>query len=204
VRRGLLTIGLAFVLVIGGATFWLRWTLPSVAALPPLANGDLVFQTDRSKQMLAILFATGSLYTHVGLIEIDPSGQPFVLEAAGKVRRIAFQDWLRRGYGRRVTIKRLPGLTTATGALIVAKAETYIGTPYDIFFRFGTDQLYCSELVYDAYLQAGHVDLGRVQRVSDLNMDNVAVRNIVKTRWQRDPECQPARSITFSTCFARI
>jgi uncharacterized protein YycO len=175
-----------------------------VAALPPLANGDLVFQTDRSKQMLAILFATGSLYTHVGLIEIDPSGQPFVLEAAGKVRRIAFQDWLRRGYGRRVTIKRLPGLTTATGALIVAKAETYIGTPYDIFFRFGTDQLYCSELVYDAYLQAGHVDLGRVQRVSDLNMDNVAVRNIVKTRWQRDPECQPARSITFSTCFARI
>jgi cell wall-associated NlpC family hydrolase len=200
-RRGLL---LALPLLVVAAALWARFTAPAIASLPPLANGDLVFQTDRSTQMLAILFATGSLYTHVGIIDIDQSGRPFVLEAAGKVRRIPLQDWLHHGYARRLTIERLSGLDAATAAKITAKAETYIGTPYDIFFRLGTDHLYCSELVYDAFLQGGQIELGKLQSVSDLNINNFAVRKIIETRWQRDPEFQPASAINFKICFARI
>jgi len=203
-RRFTFLAGLALICLAATTALWARLTTPSIASLPPLANGDLVFQTDRSTQMLAILFATGSLYTHVGVVEIAPSGQPFVLEAAGKVRRVSLQTWLRHGYGNRITIERLPGLPSTTATQITATAANYMGAPYDIFFRLGSGRLYCSELVYDAFLQGAQIQLGHLQPVSTLHMTNFAVRKIIQTRWRRDPECEPAGAIDFTTCFSRI
>lgn len=83
---------LTFVIVcfLGGAALYgyLRYNKATVDKLPPLQNGDLVFQTQRSSQDVAIMYATGSLYSHMGIVKIPPDGEPHVIEAVGPVREI--------------------------------------------------------------------------------------------------------------------
>jgi hypothetical protein len=197
-------IVLALVAAAISCALWFKFTVPDLATLPPLKNGDLVFQTDRSTQMLAIFLATGSLYTHVGIIEIDPSGEPYVIEAAAKVRRIPLRDWIRRGYGERMLVERFQGLSQEAGAAIVQAASTYYGRPYDIFFNFGKDRIYCSELIFYAYQEGAQISLGHLQIMSELNLHNFAARKIIQARWQRDPICQSPMVNSFDSCFARI
>jgi hypothetical protein len=202
--RASTAIVLALVAVAISCALWFTLTVPDLATLPPLKNGDLVFQTDRSTQMLAIFLATGSLYTHVGIIEIDPSGEPYVIEAAEKVRRIPLRDWIRRGYGERMLIERFRGLSPEVGAAIVRAASVYYGRPYDIFFNFGKDRIYCSELVFYAYQEGAQISLGHLQTMSQLNLKNFAARKIIQARWQRDPACQPPSVTSFDSCFTKI
>ncbi len=183
---------------------WIKLTEPKLSSLPKLANGDLVFQTDRSKQMLAILFATGSFYTHVGIIKMSRSGAPMVIDASRQVRCIPLADWINHGYGKRLLVMRMQGLTSSDSSRIVLAAEDYFGRPYDIFFTFGKDRIYCSELIYYAYHDGANIDLGHVQKVAELNMDNFAVRKIIQLRWHRDPVCEQDGPDDFSACFEKI
>jgi hypothetical protein len=183
---------------------FLRATVPRISRLPPLANGDLVFQTDRSKQMLAIFLATGSVYTDVGIIEIDNFGVPYVIEAAHNVHIIALSDWIRHGYGDRFTVKRMRGLTPETAAEVVGSAQLYLGRRYDIFFQFGRARIYGSELVYYAFQDRAKINLGQVQTISALNLSNFAAREIIAAQWRRDPVCQVPGVSSFSDCFAKI
>ena len=60
---------------------WLTLTTVSAKDLPLLKNGDIVFQTSRSSQSSAILLASMSAYSHMGIVEIHSDGTPFVVEA---------------------------------------------------------------------------------------------------------------------------
>lgn len=204
ILRGLVWAGLAISLVSVAGVGWLRATAADVAKMPALANGDLVFQTDRTAQMLAILFATGSVYTHVGVVAVSPGGEPMVIEAARTVRQIPLSVWLMHGYGRRVMVERFGGFSPDGGRAVVAAAADYKGRPYDIFFLFRKDHIYCSELVFYAFRDALGLNIGQVQTVSELNTDNFAVRRILALRWRRDPVCQTADIRSFDDCFAKI
>ena len=57
-----------------------------------LQEGDIVFQQSKSAQSAAIQAATGSRYTHVGLITMRKK-TPYVLEAVNPVRIISFKKW---------------------------------------------------------------------------------------------------------------
>lgn len=172
--------------------------------LPPLKSGDIVFQTTEGGQSPAIMFASGSLYTHMGLVEIDKNGQPMVVEAVGPVRTIPFKTWIAKGVGSRVTVKRIKGLSEEDAKAAIAKAHAYDGRPYDPYFYSSRDALYCSELVYAAYKEGPNLTVGTEQKVRDLKINHRAVRKLIEARWRRHPACQTRATSNFEACFEKI
>jgi hypothetical protein len=195
---------LVLVALAGLGAGWVRLTQPDLAALPPLRNGDIVFQSARSDQALAILLATRSLYTHAGIVAVAPDGAVSVIQAGQVVVKTPLADWIRQSYGERLTIMRFPGLSPAAGAQVVAAAEALEGRPYDYFFRLSQDEIYCSSLVYDAFLNGPHIQLGHLQPIGSLGLDNFAVRKIIRARWQFDPDCRAQGAKDFAACYAII
>lgn len=167
----------------------------------PLQDGDLIFQTSTSSQSSAILMATASPFTHMGIIKHNGK-DIVVIEATGKVRQTPLKDWVNRGVLKRVAIYRDPELTAEKAKQVIAAARVYYGKGYDIFFSFNNDTLYCSELPYLSYKKAGLV-IGKVQKVSELNFDNALVRKLIKQRWQRHSDCK-AKKYDFEQCFDHI
>lgn len=196
----------AFALILTGAAglLWLKATTVSAASLPPLKTGDIVFQDSGGGQGLAIMLASRSAYTHVGLIEIADDGTPLVVEAAGPVRTVPLDRWIATGRAHRITIKRIKGLGDADAQAAVARAHAYDGYPYDIFFHDSRDAIYCSELVHAAYLESSGRIVGRVEKVRDLSIDNSATRSLIEARWRKYPLCQAQGITTFDACFALI
>lgn len=198
-------IGLVLVVLGGGVlllALWARLTEPR--ALPPLRNGDIVFESAQSDQALAIFFATRSLYSHVGVVQLGPDGKVYVIQAAQVVMRVPLKDFINQSYGERITIMRFPGLSPAVGYQVAAAAAALEGRAYDYFFRLSPDEIYCSELVYDAFLNGAHITLGHLQPIGSLGIDNFAVRKIIQARWQWDPDCRAQGAKDFAACFAII
>jgi hypothetical protein len=169
--------------------------------LPALLDGDLIFQTSTSAQSSAILIATADPYSHMGIVKND--GKTIkVIEAAGTVKETALREWINRGFLRRVAIYRDPDLTPRHASRILSAAQDLYGRPYDIFFSFNNDAIYCSELPYLTYRAAG-ITIGKIQKVSELNFDNFLVRKIIQQRWQRHSECT-SRRYGFEQCYKHI
>ena len=168
---------------------------------PPLRDGDLVFQTSKSSQSSAIFVATASAFTHMGIVRND-GGKISVIEASRTVRETPLKEWVNRGDMARVAIYRDPTLTPDQAKRVLSAAKALYGRPYDLFFSFNNDAIYCSELPYLAYKAAG-ISIGRLQKVSELHFDNMRVRNLIQQRWQRDAECT-ARGYDFDQCFNHI
>lgn len=125
-----------------------------------LQNGDLIFQANEDGGFVdAIENVTAGIWSHVGIIQLREDGI-YVLEAtpAQGVVRTSLDDFLdasaRDADGRPlVRIGRIRGLTSAEAAAAIERAETWLGRPYDAAFAPGTEALYCSELVYEAFLR---------------------------------------------------
>jgi hypothetical protein len=68
-------------------------------------NGDIVFQTSRSSQSLAIQLATKSPYSHMGIVYIR-EGRPMVFEAIQPVTLTPLGEWIARGERGHFVAKR--------------------------------------------------------------------------------------------------
>lgn len=113
--------------------------------------GDLVFQDLACGRRCDLIRAiTDSPYSHVGIV-VDDDGDRRVWEAYEGVSAVPLADWVRRGMGRRVAVYRpvedAPGLERALRA--------YAGRPYDGFYRWDDERIYCSELIAKAYARLG-------------------------------------------------
>jgi hypothetical protein len=192
------------VVAIGAGYAWLLATTVAANELPQLESGDLVFQTSGSGQSLAILAASRSPYTHVGMIEKAPDGGVQVVEAIGPVTSTPLDEWIDRGNGKRVTIKRFKSINGEQKAKLLAAAHALDGLPYDIFFLNGEDAIYCSELVYLAFKQGLGLSVGKVEKVRDLSINNFASRGLIEKRWRKHPLCAKGGADTFESCFAKI
>ena len=62
------------------------------------------------------------------------------------------------------------------------------GKRYDRLFQWDDSTIYCSELVYDVYHRGGGVSLGKVQRVSELNLEPAPVQALIKERLGKNLE----------------
>ena len=107
---------------------------------------------------------------HVGIIEIDGAGVPWVIEAMpepsdanarypkpGGVGRVKYDDWIKYRAGQIVWLGRLREPEEADKrALIVAEAKRLIGRPYDIMnFKLDDDKsFFCSKLVWLCVMRA--------------------------------------------------
>jgi hypothetical protein len=157
--------------------------------LPPLKTGDIVFQNSSSSAREAIMIASGSPYTHVGIIEIDAKKRPFVIEAVGPVRSVPLDTWRRNGIEQRITVMRVKGLTEVDAMQAIARARQYTGRPYDHHYFETRDRIYCSELVHAAFKEGLGIILGREQRLRDLNTDTAAAHDLIKKHWRTHPLC---------------
>ena len=134
-----------------------------------LETGDLVFQSSSSRQAAGIEQATGSPYSHVGIIKQTESG-PVVIEAVEPVRSTPWRTWWRRGRQHRVTVLRVHDLPPADAKAAVTAAESYLGRHYDAQFDWDDQRIYCSELIEKAFQRGVHLTLGHMQKLGTLRL----------------------------------
>ncbi len=155
--KKIITITLLLVALLLAVTV-LKSRLAPVASV--LKEGDIVFQTSKSTQSKYIILATKSQWSHCGIIIEKPDGL-YVLEAISPVSLTPYQQWVERGRGKRVSMKRY------TEDPVKIKYSKYLGKQYDKAFKFGNSKWYCSELVYDIYKRQLGVELCEPRPVSD-------------------------------------
>jgi uncharacterized protein YycO len=153
------------------------------AAAPVLRDGDLVFQTSRSGQSLAIQRATHSPWSHMGVVLVR-DGRPFVFEASATVRYTPLGTWAARGDGGAYTVRRLKQpLTTRQAAKLRAAAGKYAGRPYDLYFEWSDERIYCSELAWKMYHDALGLEIGARQRLREFDLTDPAVKAKMRERY---------------------
>jgi|SRR5207249_2283218 len=156
---------------------------PAAAAV---RDGDIVFQTSRSAQSQAIQLATHSPYSHMGLVLIR-HGEPFVFEAVAHVQLTPFMEWTHRGEGGRYVAKRLRDSTLLADPAKLSALEraalAFTGRPYDPYFEWSDERVYCSELVWKAYDRGLGVQLGALAPLSTFDLSSQLVRTKLAERY---------------------
>lgn len=151
-----------------------------------IRSGDIIFQTSKSNQSKAIQLATNSKYSHMGII-YENEGQFFVYEAVQPVKLTPLKEWINRGENGHYVIKRLENadqiLTRSTIAKMKKIGEQFKGKPYDIYFEWTDDKIYCSELVWKIYKQATGIEIGELEELSDFDLTNEVVKATMKERY---------------------
>jgi len=104
---------------------------------------------------------------HVGLIEVDAGGIPYVIEATpkrpegtvGGVIRLRYADWLKSYSNIQVWHGRFRDLDTAANRRVLSVARSQLGKPYDFFnFDLNDDRgFYCSKLVWMCVWRAAQI-----------------------------------------------
>jgi hypothetical protein len=149
-------------------------------------DGDIVFQTSRSAQSLAIQLATKSPYSHMGIVYVR-DGKPFVFEAVQPVKLTPLDGWIERGEGRHVVVKRLRDadarLTVDALRKMRAIGEQLAGRDYDPYFEWSDERVYCSELVWKVFERGAGIELGELQTIADFDLSNPAVQAKVRERY---------------------
>ena len=149
-------------------------------------NGDIIFQTSKSNQSKAIQLATKSKYSHMGII-YENDGQFFVYEAVQPVKLTPLTEWINRGENGHYVIKRLKNadqiLTNSTMTKMKQIGEQFKGKPYDIYFEWSDDKIYCSELVWKIYQQATNIEIGQLEQLSDFDLSDNIVKAKMKERY---------------------
>lgn len=152
----------------------------------PLHDGDIVFQTSQAAHSLAVQKATGSRYSHMGII-ILREGKPFVFEAAHTVQYTPLNNWIARGFGGHFVAKRLQDaeeiLTSAGIARLHEAARKFEGRPYDLTFEWSDDRIYCSELVWKIYQRGLGIRIGELQKIKQFNLTDPAVKKKLQERY---------------------
>lgn len=151
-----------------------------------LRNGDLIFQTSQSSQSKAIQLATGSKYSHMGIIYKN-EGKFFVYEAVQPVKLTPLNEWINRGENKYYVIKRLANsekiLDSSTLSKMKQYGEQFLGKPYDIYFEWSDDRIYCSELVWKIYKHSTGIEIGELERLSKFDLSNEIVQEKMKERY---------------------
>ncbi len=149
-------------------------------------DGDIVFHTSRSSQSAAIQRATGSPYSHVGVV-IHRGGKPYVFEAIATVRYTPLAQWIQRGEGGKYVVRRLEApLTESQLRRLRAAAARYEGKPYDLYFEWSDQRIYCSELVWKLYRDALGIELGKLQQLREFDLSDPVVKAKMRERYGKN------------------
>ena len=173
---------IAFVRILAGIVTLALVSSPAQAV--ELRDGDLVFQESRSSQSRAIQLATGSRYSHVGVVVLR-DGKPHVYEAVGPVQTIPLKRWVARGVGGHFAAKRLAARTLDAAALsrMRAEADKHRGKPYDWVFNWSDERMYCSELVWKLYERGAGIRLAEPKPLGSFRLDHPAVKKKLRQRY---------------------
>ena len=151
-----------------------------------LRDGDLIFHTSQSAQSRAIQLATHSVWSHCGIV-YKAGANWQVFEAVQPVKLTPLADWVARGQGGHFVTKRLrdaaTALTPAALARLKAAGQPMLGHSYDLYFGWGDDRIYCSELIWKVYERGLGRRLGQLQHLRDFDLSHPAVRAKLHERY---------------------
>lgn len=150
-------------------------------------DGDVIFQESRSAQSQVIRTATGSRYTHVGLV-FGAADAPYVLEAVHPVRRTPLEQWIRRGSNEHFVLMRLRDASSLNVDGVRRAAEQFLGRDYDLTFDWSDVRIYCSELVWKAYERGAHIRLNEPEPWSALNLASADAQALANKRLGHLPD----------------
>jgi hypothetical protein len=189
---GVLVLALAGWVVVSAIGVGKRAVTPP--AIERLRNGDLIFRSGVSVDSHLIkLFDPGSKYSHVGMIDVRDGGAYVVHiepdeQGENRVRREPLAEFLVPGKADGFAVYHvLPDDDQrARAAIRAALGYQARGVTFDRDFNLDTqDKMYCTELVWRAYVEAG-LDLlggdfgpaakqGRLIRLTTLAQSKVLV-----------------------------
>lgn len=153
-------------------------------------DGDIVFQESRSAQSIAIQKATGSRYSHMGIVYQGNDGI-YVFEAVEPVKSTPLDKWVARGADGHFVAKRLANadelLTQAALQKMLGVGRTFEEKHYDLRFEWSDDRIYCSELVWKVYNRALGLEIGDLETIGDLDISAPVVEKKIRERWGRRP-----------------
>ncbi|GAA4181800.1 YiiX family permuted papain-like enzyme [Sphingobacterium sp. E70] len=154
--------------------------------LPQLKDGDMIFQSSVSPQCKAVQLATGSPYSHCGLI-FHEDGKPYVLEAVQPVTVTSLTDWIARGKNKHYVIKRLKEAEKVLSKEALAKmkgiGEGFLGKNYDATFEWSDNRIYCSELIWKIYQRGAGIEVGKLEKLKDFDLSSAEVKSKLKERY---------------------
>ncbi|MFN0032604.1 MAG: YiiX/YebB-like N1pC/P60 family cysteine hydrolase [Flavobacteriales bacterium] len=151
--------------------------------------GDIVFQQGSSAQCVAVKAATGSEWSHCGII-LPHSGKLMVLEAIQPVQWEEIGAWKKRGDGNVMEVKRLIADSLLTDDVVqrmVNYGSHFVGEDYDIFFNWDDTEWYCSELVWKIYYNALRIEVGVRKPLKEYNLNEPIVKQIMDARYGSKP-----------------
>ncbi len=154
-----------------------------------LQNGDIIFQTSKSSQSKAIQLATGSRYSHVGIV-YRKGDDFFVFEAVQPVKTTPLDKWIQQGENRHFVVKRLRNAEKLLTADVLQKMKLagsrFEGKNYDLYFEWSDQRIYCSELVWKIYKEAAGVELGELEFLKSFNIKHPSVAQKLRERYGRN------------------
>jgi hypothetical protein len=132
-------------------------------------EGDIVFQSLPHNELVdTIEGVTNSPYSHCGIVTQE-NGTWYVLEALVTVKMTPLKSWAIRGRDAQFEVYRIRDINEDKAKLITTAAKTYLGRKYDARYKLDNDDIYCSELIYLAAKDAAGINIGKLERLGDLN-----------------------------------
>jgi len=74
-------------------------------------------------------------------------------------------------------------LTPETLTKMKQIGEKYAGKDYDLYFEWSDSKIYCSELVWKIYKEAVGLEIGKLEKLSDFNLSDNAVKQKLMERY---------------------
>lgn len=99
------------------------------------------------------VYSGGAFYVgHVGIIDIDPAGTPWVIEAlmTKGVVRVRYRDWIEERFDSAIWLGRLKAFSSSARNDVVEFSRKQVGKPYN-FWNFDLNDdtdFYCSKLAW--------------------------------------------------------
>ena len=123
-----------------------------------LKTGDIIFQSMNCGPLCeAINEVTegyqGKDFSHLGLVLIQ-NDSIYIIEAGGKVVKLTPYKTFKTYTNEEMYVGRLKPKYRKYIPEAIAFSLKQIGTPYDEVYLYDNGKYYCSELIYDAFLEA--------------------------------------------------
>ena len=131
--------------------------------------GDVLFQSSRPTDLVQMIEGVSqSPYSHCAIVGKE-DGRWVVYEALGTVSITPLDTFLARGRGGGFAAYRLREPFRKDIPEIMSHTRAFLGRPYDFRYRLDDEHIYCSELIYKAFLETTGKPLGRLDALGDLN-----------------------------------
>lgn len=151
-----------------------------------LNEGDIFFQDFESAQSAAVKLATGSQFTHCGILFFEDS-VPRIWEALQPVCITPVHEWIVRDTGNHFVVMRLKDADSLLTDEVIERMKTcaraHIGKNYDPYFEWSDSAFYCSEYVWKIFKEAAGIELTPLRKLGEYDFSHPLVQEQLEMRY---------------------